>query len=49
MAKENQIVVTSALFDINDIPSIHEYGTETFGLKLADGFIDEIYKRLEEL
>ena len=49
MAKENQKVVTSALFDINDIPSIHEYGTETFGLKLADGFIDEIYKRLEEL
>jgi toxin ParE1/3/4 len=42
-------VVTSSLFDFVDLPSIHEYGTETFGLKLADYFIEEIYFYLGNL
>ncbi|OUL60681.1 type II toxin-antitoxin system RelE/ParE family toxin [Flavobacterium sp. AJR] len=42
-------VVTSALFDFVDLPSIHEYGTETFGLRLADYFIEEIYSYLDNL
>ncbi|MFV8345221.1 type II toxin-antitoxin system RelE/ParE family toxin [Flavobacterium sp. ZB4P13] len=49
MEKENLKVVTSKLFDFVDIPSIHEYGKETFGLKLADYFIEEIYACLDEL
>lgn len=49
MEKKNLKVVTSKLFDFIDLPSIHEYGMETFGLKLADYFIAEIYLRLEEL
>jgi toxin ParE1/3/4 len=47
--KENPKVVTSKLFDFIDIPSIHKYGMETFGLKLADYFIEEIYSYLDEL
>lgn len=42
-------VVTSAIFDFVDLPSIHQYGTETFGLKLADYFIEEIYSHLSNL
>lgn len=42
-------VVTSTLFDFIDLPLIHEYGTETFGIKLADSFIHEIYSNLEAL
>ena len=49
MEKKNLKVVTSKLFDFIDLPSIHEYGMETFGLKLADYFIAEIYIRLNEL
>lgn len=49
MEKKNLKVVTSKLFDFIDLPSIHEYGRETFGLKLADFFIAEIYIRLDEL
>jgi toxin ParE1/3/4 len=49
MEKENLKVVTSKLFDFIDLPSIHEYGMETFGLKLADYFISEIYICLNEL
>jgi toxin ParE1/3/4 len=49
MEKKNLKVVTSKLFDFIDLPSIHEYEIETFGLKLADYFIDEIYIRINEL
>lgn len=49
MEKKNLKVVTSSFFDFIDIPSIHDYGTGTFGLKLEDYFIDEIYIRLEDL
>jgi toxin ParE1/3/4 len=49
MEKKNLEVVTSNFFDFIDLPSIHEYGMETFGLKLADYFIAEIYVRLNEL
>ena len=49
MEKENLKVVTSKLFDFIDIPNIHKYGSESFGLKLADIFIDEIYIRLNQL
>jgi toxin ParE1/3/4 len=42
MEKEIRKVVASRLFDIIDLPSIHEYGHATFGLKLADYFIAEI-------
>lgn len=42
-------IVTSSQFNIKDIPSIHEYGMNTSGLKLADYFIAEIYIRLENL
>ena len=49
MEKENLKVVTSKLFDFIDLPSIHEYRMETFGLKLADYFISEIYVQLDEL
>ena len=49
MEKKNLTVVTSSPFNVKDIPSIHEYGMVTFGLKLADYFIGEIYKQLESL
>jgi toxin ParE1/3/4 len=49
MEKENLEVVTSKIFDFVDLPSIHEYGRVTFGLKSADYFIDEIYLNLQEL
>jgi len=49
MEKENREVVTAKKFDYNDLPSIHEYGRQTFGLKLADCFIEEIYTSLENL
>lgn len=42
-------VITSALFDFVDLPLIHEYGTETFGIRLADSFIAEIYSHLDTL
>ena len=42
-------VVTSEIFDHVDIPSIFYYGMETFGIKLADSFIEEIYFRIEKL
>ena len=42
-------VITSELFDYVDIPSIFYYGMETFGIKLADSFIEEIYFRIEKL
>ena len=47
--EKNLKVVTSSFFDFIDIPSIYDYGTGTFGLKLADCFIYEIYIRLEKL
>jgi toxin ParE1/3/4 len=31
------------------LPSIPEYGTATFGIKLADNFVAEIYSLLDEL
>lgn len=49
MAKESIEVVTSTPFDFIDLPSIHEYGWATFGLKLADHFVAEIYASLEDL
>ncbi len=49
MEKENFEVVSSKIFDFIDLPSIHEYGTATFGIKSADYFIDEIYLRIEQL
>lgn len=42
-------VVTSEIFDYVDIPSIFYYGMETFGIKLADSFIEEIHLRIENL
>ena len=42
-------VITSEFFDTVDIPSIFYYGKETFGIKLADNFIEEIYFRIENL
>jgi toxin ParE1/3/4 len=47
--KENRKVVTSKPFDFIDIPSIHKYGWATFGLKLADYFIADIYASIEDL
>ena len=49
MEKESREVVTSKPFDFIDLPSIHLYGWATFGLKLADYFIAEIYASLEDL
>jgi plasmid stabilization system protein ParE len=49
MEKESREVVTSKPFDFIDLPSIHEYGRTTFGLKIADYFITEIYASLEDL
>ena len=49
MEKESSEVVTSKPFDFIDLPSIHLYGWATFGLKLADYFIAEIYASLEDL
>ncbi|WP_396191975.1 type II toxin-antitoxin system RelE/ParE family toxin [Flavobacterium sp.] len=42
-------VITSEIFDYVDIPSIFYYGMETFGIKIADSFIEEIYFRIEKL
>jgi plasmid stabilization system protein ParE len=49
MEIETREVVTSSLFDHVNIPSIFYYGKDTFGLKLADAFIEEIYFRIELL
>lgn len=49
MEKESREVVTSKPFDFIDLPSIHEYGWGTFGLKLADYFVAEIYSLIEDL
>lgn len=49
MEKKNLKVVTSKPFDFIDLPSIHNYGKESFGLKLADAFVDEIYLNLNQL
>jgi toxin ParE1/3/4 len=43
MEVKNLEVVTSEVFDFLDIPSIFYYGLGTFGLRLADAFIEEIY------
>ena len=46
---ENKVreIITSEIFDNVDIPSIFYYGMDTFGIKLADSFIEEIYFRIE--
>jgi toxin ParE1/3/4 len=49
MEKESRKVVTSEPFDFIDLPSIHEYGWATFGLKLADCFVAEIYSLIGDL
>lgn len=49
MEEETREVVTSKIFDFIDLPSIHEYGTATFGIKLADNFVTEIYSLFDEL
>ncbi|WP_026978489.1 type II toxin-antitoxin system RelE/ParE family toxin [Flavobacterium tegetincola] len=46
MESQSKTVVTSALFDHRDIPSIFYYGMETFGIRIADTFIEEIYYRV---
>jgi plasmid stabilization system protein ParE len=42
-------VITSTPFDTVDLLDIYEYGEATFGQKLADSFIDEIYRLLDNL
>ena len=49
MEIENKRIVTSEVFDVIDIPSIFYYGMETFGIKLADNFIEEIFLKVERL
>lgn len=49
MEIESKRIVTSEIFDTIDIPSIFYYGLETFGIKLANKFIEEIYLRIERL
>lgn len=49
MEKESRQVVTSKPFDFIDLPSIHIYGWATFGLKLADCFVADIYSLIEDL
>ena len=49
MESQIKTVVTSSLFDHRDIPSIFYYGMETFGIRLADTFIEELYYRVELL
>ena len=49
MEKENLKVVTSKPFDFIDLPNIHNYGRGSFGIKLADTFIEEIYLNLNQL
>ncbi len=49
MEEKNLIVKTSKLFDFVDLPSIHEYGMATFGIKAADYFIEDIYFELDKL
>jgi toxin ParE1/3/4 len=49
MEIKNKRIVTSKIFDDIDIPSIFYYGMETFGIKLADKFIEEIYLRIDRL
>ena len=48
MAKKELRVVTSSLFD-SDLRNIHEYGTETFGIKYADEFIQDIFLLVDDL
>lgn len=49
MEKENLKVVTSKLFDFIDLPNIYNYGRESFGLRLADTFVEDIYLNLSQL
>lgn len=42
-------IITSYPFDNIDILAIYEYGEATFGVKLADYFIEEIYLAIEKL
>ena len=42
-------VITSTPFDNIDLLDIYEYGEATFGEKLAEGFIAEIYRSLDKL
>lgn len=48
MAKKTLEVSVSVVFN-SDLISIHEYGTETFGEKYADLFIEEIFEEVEKL
>jgi toxin ParE1/3/4 len=49
MEKKKLQVLTSNQFDNVDIPQIHAYGFETFGIIVADYFIDSIYTNLKLL
>lgn len=48
MEKEKIRVIASTQFN-NNLLLIHDYGTETFGLKQADLFILAIYKEIDRL
>lgn len=43
MEKREIPVRLSKVFNL-DVQNIHEYGAETFGLKYADQFIDDLFK-----
>lgn len=49
MESEVREVNTSHLFDNRDIPSIFFYGMDTFGLRAADVFMEELFDRVAQL
>ena len=49
MESEVREVKTSYLFDNFDIPSLFFYGMDTFGLKAADAFMEELFDRVAQL
>ena len=49
METKNRKVAFSELFNNKDIPTIFHYGMVTFGIKIADSFISEIFTRTERL
>jgi toxin ParE1/3/4 len=48
MEKKTRRVTRSQFLD-EDLADIYQYGTETFGLALADAFLEEIYQLLIQL
>ena len=49
MESEIREVKTSHLFDHRDIPAIFFYGKDTFGLKAADKFLEELFDCVTKL